>query len=541
MAEVSFFSVFRLWLFGACGCVLTKRAIGLVPLQVSGRFLAEPIALNDPLRSALSRDPAAVALHDLKRSISWIDLEESCNALARRYHWMGLRPGDRIASLMPNSLELLIHYLAGLRCGLVLTPLNYRYTVPEINHALEISGARCLLHHCERQCDVDASNALSACDLGSITANGDGIIDESSQDWREFALPQTEHDPGEPCFLFFTSGSTGKPKAVTHTRQSLGWMFASVLDVTGLRPGEQFLAGSSLSHIASSTFALSALCRGASVLVPNNLSCSCLETLLRDHHPQVVMALPVTLFSLVRDERLQRSDFSSVRLCISGGDKVNHQLHLEFEQATGQRIDECYGMSEIGFASLSPIEGENRIGSVGQLCPGFEGCIRSADGRELGVGEEGVLWIKSPTQTVGYWNNPAATAETIQEGWLNTGDAMRLDDDGYLWFCGRRKQIIVHDGSNICPQDVEEALMEHPAVDQAGVIGIEDAVHGQNVHAYVSFKSGFDVPTVPELIVFARERVGYKAPEVLQVLPSLPVNAVGKINRVALHAMTSKH
>ena len=510
-------------------------------MQVSGRFLAEPVSINDPLRSALSRDPEALALHDLNRSMSWAELEQSCHALANHYLSIGLRSGDRIASLMPNSLELLIHYLAGLRCGLVLTPLNYRYTVPEINHALEVSGARCLIHHCERQEDVEASNVSSACDFGCITTNEDGFVSELSQDFADLSLSQTEHDPDQPCFLFFTSGSTGKPKGVTHTRQSLGWMFSSVLEVTGLKPSEQFLAGSSLSHIASSTFALSALCRGASVLVPNNLSCSCLEILLRQHHPQVVMALPVTLFSLVRDERLQPSDFSSVRLCISGGDKVNHQLHVEFEEATGQRIDECYGMSEIGFASLSPIEGENRLGSVGKMCPGFEGCIRSSDGRELSVGEEGVLWVKSPTLTVGYWNNPVATAEIIQEGWLNTGDAMRLDDDGYLWFCGRRKQIIVHDGSNICPQDVEEALMEHPAVDQAGVIGIEDAVHGQNVHAYVSFKSGFDVPTVPELIVFARERVGYKAPEVLQVLPSLPVNAVGKINRVALHAMTSKH
>ena len=510
-------------------------------MQVSGRFLAEPVSINDPLRSALSRDPEALALHDLNRSMSWAELEQSCHALANHYLSIGLRSGDRIASLMPNSLELLIHYLAGLRCGLVLTPLNYRYTVPEINHALEVSGARCLIHHCERQEDVEASNVSSACDFGCITTNEGGFVSELSQDFADLSLSQTEHDPDQPCFLFFTSGSTGKPKGVTHTRQSLGWMFSSVLEVTGLKPSEQFLAGSSLSHIASSTFALSALCRGASVLVPNNLSCSCLEILLRQHHPQVVMALPVTLFSLVRDERLQPSDFSSVRLCISGGDKVNHQLHVEFEEATGQRIDECYGMSEIGFASLSPIEGENRLGSVGKMCPGFEGCIRSSDGRELSVGEEGVLWVKSPTLTVGYWNNPAATAEIIQEGWLNTGDAMRLDDDGYLWFCGRRKQIIVHDGSNICPQDVEEALMEHPAVDQAGVIGIEDAVHGQNVHAYVSFKSGFDVPTVPELIVFARERVGYKAPEVLQVLPSLPVNAVGKINRVALHAMTSKH
>lgn len=134
------------------------------------------------------------------------------------------------------------------------------------------------------------------------------------------------------------------------------------------------------------------------------------------------MALPVTLLSHVRDKRLKRSDFSSVRLCISGGDKVNHQLHVEFEKATGQHIDECYGMSEIDYASLSSIEGVNRLGSVRKMCPDFEGCIRSSDGRELSVGEEIVLWVKSPTLTVGYWNNLAATAEIIQEGWLTTGD-----------------------------------------------------------------------------------------------------------------------
>ena len=148
-----------------------------------------------------------------------------------------------------------------------------------------MSGARCLIHHCERQNDVDASNVPTACDLGCIAVNDDGFISELSQDFGELALSQTEHDPDQPCFLFFTSGSTGKPTGVTHTQQSLGWMAASVLDVTGLEPSEQFLAGSSLSHIASSTFALSALCRGTSVVVPNDLSCSCLEILLRQHPP----------------------------------------------------------------------------------------------------------------------------------------------------------------------------------------------------------------------------------------------------------------
>ena len=150
----------------------------VVALKVSGRFLAEPIVLNDPLRPALSRDPEAVALHDLNRSMSWAELEQSCHALAKHYLGIGLRPGDRIASLMPNSLELLIHYLAGLRCVLVLTPLIYRYTVPEINHALDVSGARCLIHHCERQTDVDASNVPTDCNLGCITTNDDGFVSE---------------------------------------------------------------------------------------------------------------------------------------------------------------------------------------------------------------------------------------------------------------------------------------------------------------------------------------------------------------------------
>jgi len=535
-------------------------------LRFSGPPLVQTVDINDPLRIALDTDPSGIALQSVERSFTWAELELSSLALAREYQQMGLRSGDRIASLMPNSVQLLIHYLAGLRLGLVCTPLNYRYRIPEIIHALDVSDASCIIYHVERKNDIVTSLKKHGRGLGHIKRiamddeeyqllderNDDGKGKFSKKTWMtregltEISLQQnashlgrthTHLDPDQPCFIYFTSGSTGKPKGVTHTRKSFAWLLASVSEMTGLRAGEQIMPGSSLSHIASSALALASLCHAASVVVPVSLSCSCLETVLRRFSPQVMLALPVTLFALVRDQRLRQHDFDSVRLCISGGDKVNHQLHTEFERITGQRIDEGYGMSEIGFASLSPIHGENRMGSVGKLCPGFEGIIRSPDGQELDVGEEGELWVRSPTMTCGYWGNSNATNETIQQGWLNTGDAMRFDEDGYLWFCGRRKQIIVHDGSNICPQDVEEALMEHPSVEQAGVIGIEDDVHGQNVHAYVCLKHELAVPTVPELINFARERVGYKAPEVIQILPSLPINSVGKIDRVALYSL----
>ncbi len=153
---------------------------------------------------------------------------------------------------------------------------------------------------------------------------------------------------------------------------------------------------------------------------------------------------------------------------------------------------------------------------------------------------DGRLWIRFPGNMVGYWNNPEATAETIVDGWLDTGDVMSADEDGYLWFHGRKKQIIIHDGSNICPQEVEGALLEHAAVESAGVVGIHHLVHGENVRAYITLKEGVQRPTSQELIRFARARVGYKAPEEIVVLEDMPLNATGKVDRVTLKHMAEE-
>jgi long-chain acyl-CoA synthetase len=160
--------------------------------------------------------------------------------------------------------------------------------------------------------------------------------------------------------------------------------------------------------------------------------------------------------------------------------------------------------------------------------------IRSDDGAEAPCGVPGRLWIKSPSNMTGYWRRDDATAEAIVDGWLDTGDLVSADEQNYLWFCGRKKQIIIHDGSNICPQEVEDSLLEHPAVAEAGVIGIHDLFHGENVRAYVAFRPDVARSTVSELIAFSQARVGYKAPSEIVVLESLPMNAVGKVDRVAL-------
>jgi len=207
---------------------------------------------------------------------------------------------------------------------------------------------------------------------------------------------------------------------------------------------------------------------------------------------------------------------------------------------TGHPVSEGYGMTEIGLAALNPPSVVDKLGSVGLPSPGFVFDIRGDQGgRELANGEEGRLWVRTPSRTAGYWNDPAATAEVVRDGWLDTGDVMKADADGYLWFCGRKKQIIVHDGSNICPQEVEEALLEHPAVESAGIIGMHDLLHGENVRAYVEIKPGVARPIAKELIEFARARVGYKTPEEIVFLDVMPLNATGKIDRVALKKLAA--
>lgn len=191
-------------------------------------------------------------------------------------------------------------------------------------------------------------------------------------------------------------------------------------------------------------------------------------------------------------------------------------------------------LTETGLAARNPPSGLDKVGSIGMVSPGFTVSIRKDDGEETGIDEEGRVWLETRSEMVGYWNDAKATAEVNRGGWFDTGDVMKRDADGYLWFCGRQKQIIVHDGSNISLQEVEDALLDHPAVESAGVIGVHNLVHGENVRAYVELKPDVPRPTAAELIAFARAHVGYKAPEEIVFVDAMPVNATGKVDREAL-------
>ncbi|MEO1193043.1 MAG: class I adenylate-forming enzyme family protein [Pseudomonadota bacterium] len=504
-----------------------------------------PITPLEPariLQPGLTLKPDAEALVSLRARWTWRALDEASSRLAGSYLEMGLKPGDPVASLMPNRSELMLHYLACLKAGLVATPLNYRYRMLEVDHALQVSDARILLVHDERREELAQSRLVGALPLGTIGYSDDWM--DSEGPFADLVKRPLQRDlpapPADaPAVIFFTSGSTGPAKGVTHSHRTLGWNCASVIQGYALTADDVTLPGSFISHIGGYLTSLAALGAGARVLEARRFDPGEILPLIREERPTVLSMVPVALFELVLEPGITKADLASTRLFVAGGDKTVHQLYQAFMELAPVPVAESYGMTEIGFATVNRSNDLAFEGSVGQAMPGYAFDIRDDGGRPVPVGQPGNLWVKSPGTTLGYWNDAAATAQVLQDGWFDTGDLLRVDETGFYWFHGRKKQIIVHDASNICPQEVEEALLDHPSVAKSGVVGVHDLVHGENVQAYVSLHPGAEVPRASDLIAFARERVGYKAPEEVVILDDLPLNPTGKVDRVTLKRMAA--
>jgi long-chain acyl-CoA synthetase len=512
-------------------------------MTLSGLPLHRPVGLFRVLQGGLETNPDAVALSSTESELTWRELNQRRDNVALNLLGLGLAPGDRIASLMPNRTALIVHYLACLRAGLVAVPLNYRYTPPEIDYALELSGARLLLAHVERANDIAASALAGRLPLGVLTSGGAPGAGPSFEaltgppvDAVELREPAADH----PAFIFFTSGSTGKPKGVTHSHASLGWIVAALARAYGMTGKDVVLPGGSLSHMLALIMSLAAFDAGGRVVVAQTFDGDEILALLRRFRPTVLAMMAFSLLQVVRNPGATKDDFETLRICHSGGDKVPAELEQEFTALSGLEIAEGYGLTESGIVAHNPPAGPIKSGAVGPAMPGTLLSIRRDDGSEVAPNNDGRLWVKSGAVMTGYWKDPAATDAVMSGGWLDTGDVMRADADGYLSFRGRRKQIIVHDGSNISPQEVEDVLLEHPAVASAGVIGVHSLIHGENVHAYITLKEGAKRPTSQELIRFARARVGYKVPEEIVVLEDMPLNAAGKVDRVTLKRMAEE-
>jgi long-chain acyl-CoA synthetase len=245
--------------------------------------------------------------------------------------------------------------------------------------------------------------------------------------------------------------------------------------------------------------------------------------------------LPSMVQLLLEEQTLRPRQLRSIRMFMVGGDSVPLSTHERFQKQFGIALRECFGMTETSF-TISNVAGAIRPGSLGRPLDGVEAKVVDSNGKEVPDGQTGELIVKTPVNLVGYWDDVAATRAALRDGWLFTGDLVRRDSDGYFWFEGRKKQIIVRDGFNISPQEVEEAIYTHPAVLEVGVIGIPDSVEarGERVLAFVALRDGC-VTSEDELREHARRRLAdLKVPEKILFLEKLPKGISGKIQRAAL-------
>ena len=339
-------------------------------------------------------------------------------------------------------------------------------------------------------------------------------------------------EPGQVAAILYTSGTTARPKGVIHTHETLHYM-------TGLSEQMEMSAErvaavlTPMTHLAGFWQMLSALTVGATLVLPTGSDPQTILQTLQRHRCTYTGAMPVQCKALVACQTTTPYEISPEMLFWAAGDTVPTALQEQFMRAFSVPLVEFLGMAEIGPTTWNP-PGKIRPGSIGVPLEGVLLRVVDADGNEVKFGEVGELLVKCPANTIGYWNNPEATAETLRDGWLHTGDLVKQDAEGYCWFAGRKKELIVRGGSNISPQEVENVLYQHPAVAEAGVIGIPDETWGEVVVAYVAKKEGVSATEV-ELIEFAREQIAvHEVPEKVAFLPSLPKSPVGKVQRRAL-------
>jgi acyl-CoA synthetase (AMP-forming)/AMP-acid ligase II len=441
---------------------------------------------------------------------------------------------------MRNCPEMILAYFACFKAGIVAVPLNNRYKGAEVEYAVNHCGARMLIAQDALLPEVLAARARLDT-VEKVIVCGTPAREQGAESFDrliEESLPADLDAPREEdaAVILYTSGTTARPKGVVHT---YGTLSNAVVNQTAFRkmaPSEISLASLSICHVAGLTGQLLATvaAQGTIVLLPRFDAGMFLDT-IGSARPTTVQLLPEQAIELIEHPAARQTDFSSLRCCVVGGDRVPMEEHRRFRQVTGCPIVETCGSTESFSYAMNPPEGPIKPGSIGT--PVCNTVLRLVDdsGRDVPIGEMGEILVKSRANTVGYWNDPGETAKTLKDGWYYSGDLARADADGYYWFAGRKKHIIIRGGSNISPREVEEVLFLHPDVKSACVVGKPDPVWGQRVKAYVSCKAGTPPPTADALRAFAAARIAaYKTPEEIEFLPDLPLNAVGKVDRKLL-------
>ncbi|BDI60589.1 long-chain-fatty-acid--CoA ligase [Qipengyuania nanhaisediminis] len=481
--------------------------------------------------------PDGIALEDGERVTTYAEAERLTRQLIAYFHANNIGKGDMVAWLGRNSDRYFLMLYAAARMGAVIAPIGWRLAPPEIAYILSDTGAKLVV--AEDAFLASAEEVAATLDPRPRVVRDDiAFAEVANMEPVDYAPPH-ENDP---VLQLYTSGTTGNPKGAQLSNRNLFALRKPSLDeqvpwqIYG--PDDCMLAVMPCAHIGGTGVAAIAAANGVRILVmPEFTPGGVLDAIVKG--ATHMFLVPAALQMVIQHPQASGTDFSNLRYLMYGAAPMPLELLKEAVRTMPQTgFLQVYGMTETcGTVTMLPpedhvLEGNERMRSAGKAVPGVTIEVRGADNAEVPRGEIGEVCIHSPSNTAGYWNLPEATASTIDpDGWLHTGDAGIMDQDGYVYIQDRIKDMIISGGENVYPAEVENAIFGHPAVAEVAVIGIPSERWGEEVKACVVCKPGAEL-NAGDLIAYTRERIApFKCPKSVDIIPEMPRNASGKILR----------
>ena len=494
------------------------------------------MTLGGHLHETAKRLPDKTALIWGGTQLTYREFDEQTTRLALGLQARGIKKGDRVALHMRNTIELSLAFFGCFKIGAIAVPVNDRLKTDEIAYMLQHSEARMYIGEPELYQRVEpARDSIPHVGQFLVTSR-DGASDTVSYFGELLSAPKGGSLPvvAEPdvAAILYTSGTTARPKGVTHTHATLSncGRIACQLAIDENETGPLYTP---MTHVSGLVELIITVQLGASAVLISGFEPQAILKVIEEHRCTSIGGMPIALQALIREQAANPRDVSSLRTCTTGGDSLAIPVQTEFRNRFGIPVQEVIAMTEaipICFNRSDRI----KTGSVGEAADGVEVRILDDDGREAPLGVAGEMVVRHPGTAVGYWNDPRATSDAIRDGWLYTGDLASKDEDGFYWFAGRKKEIIVRGGSNISPQEVEGALLDHPAVFQAGVVGVPDPSWGESVVAFVRPHDDASC-SERELIGFTKQHLAdYKTPAQVHFIDEMPLGLTGKVCRKTL-------
>ncbi|MBY0316226.1 MAG: long-chain fatty acid--CoA ligase [Bdellovibrionales bacterium] len=470
--------------------------------------------------------PGKTALTDGHTGRQWTYSEffKIVNAVALRLQqFYKIQKGDRVALLSANELESVALFFATSRLGALLVPINHRLSAPEIDYILDNCGAK-LLVHSDEYVQLSQQKKNTSAQIAQLLGAG-GLF--SDLQWGEMVEFSAQF--ADPAMILYTSGTTGFPKGAVLTHQGLFWNSVNTTLRLNLSQDDISVNFAPLFHTGGWNVLLTPFIhRGAHTILLKRFDSDLILELLQSYKCTLFFGVPTTLDMMVQSKQFEKADLSSIRYAIVGGEPMPIPLIQQWHQK-GIPVRQGYGLTEFGpnVFSLNEEHALTKIGSIG--FPNFyiQTKVVTPEGSEAKAGEVGELLLRGPMIMQGYWNNAQATAETIKDGWLSTGDLVRHDQDGFFYVVGRKKEMYISGGENIYPAEVEHVLRSHPSIREAAVIGVRDEKWGEVGCAFVVNSQELH----PEQIAdYCRERLAkFKVPKHFRFLSALPKGDSGKI------------